>query len=266
MTYDLGDTVALGIENRDGDDVLANATAVTCTITLPDGTTTTGTVVNPSTGSYEVDYAPTMAGRFLVRWIGTGANAFGITDTFDVRAADDVPVVSLAEAKRHLNIATTTDDDELRRFLDAATDLCERVAGRPLRRTTVTETHDGGRAWLQLRRPPVLSVASATEDGVAVTVLDLVLDGPAGLVYRDADGTAWDADPQGVSVTYVAGDTAPPADAQQAVLETLRHLWTTQRGTMSGRNPFGGDEYAGTGWSLPRRAEELLVGLREPGF
>lgn len=266
-TYDLGDTVALGIEVRDGDGVLADATAVTCTFTLPDGTTATGSVLHPSTGSYTVDYVPAQAGRYLVRWLATGAIVAAHTDTFDVRAAADVPVVSLAEAKRHLNITTTASDDELRRFLDVATDLCERYAGRPLRRTTVTESHDGGGTVLQLRRPPVLAVTSATEDGVAVTVLDLVLDGPAGLLYRDDDGATWDGDVQAVSVTYEAGDSAPAADAQQAVLETLRHLWTTQRGAMGGRNPFQGDEYAaGTGWSLPNRVKELLLGLQEPGF
>lgn len=266
-TYDLGDTVALGIEVRDGDGVLADATAVTCTFTLPDGTTATGSVLHPSTGSYTVDYVPAQAGRYLVRWLATGAIVAALTDTFDVRAAADVPVVSLAEAKRHLNITTTASDDELRRFLDVATDLCEKVAGRPLRRLAFSESHDGGRTWIPLRRPPVVSVTTVTQDGVAVT--DYVVREDAGLIAKGTYDALedWESGAGNVVVDYVAGSTVPAATAEQAVLEALRHLWTTQRGSMTGRNPLAGDDYAaGTGWSVPRRVAGLLTWHTEPGF
>lgn len=265
MIYDLGDVVALGIELRDGDGTLANATAVTATFTLPDGTTSTGSVLNPSTGSYTVDWTPTMAGRHTVRWVATGSNAAAYTDTFDVRDTSDVPVVSVAEAKRHLNITVTTYDDELRRFLDVATDLCENYAGRALRRRSITETHDGGKPSVLLRWSPVLSVTTATDDGTAVT--DYLIEPESGVLWRDEDASIdWVGAKRGVSITYVAGYTSPPADVQQAVLEALRHLWTTQRGAMNARNPLGGDEYAsGTGWSLPRRVVELLEPYRMVG-
>ena len=267
MTYDLGSVVALGIELRDGDGTLADATTVSCLFGLPDGTTATGSVLHPSTGSYTVDYTPTQSGRHTVRWVATGSNAAAFTDTFDVRDSADVPVVSLAEAKSHLNITVATHDDDLRRFLDVATDVCESYAGRSFRRRTVTaETHDGGSPTLLLRWTPVISVTTVTDDGTAVT--DYLLEPESGVLWRDDDGLlTWAGSRRGVTVAYVAGYASPPADVQQAVLETLRHLWTTQRGTMSGRNPLAGDEYAnGTGWSLPRRVTELLEPYRMVGI
>lgn len=173
---------------------------------------------------------------------------------------DPSAVVTLGEAEAHLNIGSMVHDDELTRFIDAATTMCESWTGRSLRLRTVSgELHDGGRATLLLRQTPVASVTTVVED--AVTASGFVVDTDNGIVYRDSDGDAtWVGGRRAVSVTYQAGWATPPDDVKQAVLEALRHLWTTQRGAMDGRNPFGGDEYAsGTGWSLPRRVMELLA-------
>jgi len=268
MAYDLGSVVPLAVTVTDANGAAANVTLMTLTLTLPDGTTSVVSPVTASatTGSYAYDFTPTLAGRHAVAWVGTGANASSYTDVFDVRDSADLPVVGLAEAKRHLNITSTTSDDELRRFLDVATDLCENYAGRALRRRTFTETHDGGSPTLLLRWTPVISVTTVTDDGTAVT--DYLLEPESGVLWRDDDGLLnWAGSRRGVTVAYVAGYTSPPADVQQAVLEALRHLWTTQRGTMSGRNPLAGDEYAnGTGWSLPRRVTELLEPYRMVGI
>lgn len=258
MTYDLGSVVAIGVQTRDGNGTLADVGSMALTITLPDGTTTSATPAHPTTGSYTYDYTPSQAGRHVAYWVATGQNATSYTDVFDVRDPADLPVVGLADAKAHLNVTVTTYDAELRRFLDVATDLCESYTGRSLRRRTVTEALDGGRSSLVLRQAPVLSVTSVVVDGT--TMSDLAVDLPNGIVYTDDDESGiFTPGRQTITVTYVAGWAAPPADVQQAVLETLRHLWTTQRGGMDGRNPFAGDEYAaGTGWSLPRRVIELL--------
>ena len=50
MAYDLGDVATLAVQIKDSTGTLANAGALAATITLPDGTTTTPTVSNPSTG------------------------------------------------------------------------------------------------------------------------------------------------------------------------------------------------------------------------
>jgi len=268
MTYDLGMAARLSTSVVDLTGAAANVGTMTLAVTLPDGTTTTVTPVTASatTGSYAYDFTPTQSGRHSVRWTGTGSVLWAYTDVFDVRDPADLPVVGLSDAKAHLNITATTHDAELRRVLDVATDLCENYAGRALRRRTFTETHDGGSPTLLLRWTPVISVTTVTDDGTAVT--DYLLEPESGVLWRDDDGLlTWAGSRRGVTVAYVAGYASPPADVQQAVLETLRHLWTTQRGTMSGRNPLAGDEYAnGTGWSLPRRVTELLEPYRMVGI
>ena len=140
MTYDLGDVVPLGITITDSTGANANASAVTCTITLPDGTTSTGSVTNPSTGLYNCDFSPSQTGRHAVRWVATGTNASAYTDEFTVRDYADLGLLGLDEVKSHLNISATdtTLDEELRRFIDAATDLAEQYLGQILGRKTFT--------------------------------------------------------------------------------------------------------------------------------
>lgn len=264
-TYDLGDVVPLGVTIKDSNGDLADATAVSCTITLPDGTTEAGTVAHPSTGSYTCDYSPASVGRYLVAWSATGSNASALSDVFDVRTAG-AQLVSLGEAKAHLNIAdsTTTYDDELTRFIDVVTELCEAYTGTALYARSVTETHDGGDTVLVLRRPPVVSVTSVTVSGSTVSSDSYVVDTVSGLV-RSLTGSIG-SQPQDTTVVYRAGRSPVPARARHAALEALRHLWATQRGAMA-RSTLNGDEYvAGMGWSLPRRVMELLDDLRVSGI
>jgi len=266
-TFDLGDVVPLGVETRDTEGDLANATTVVVTITLPDGSTSGPHTVSPtSTGIYQYDYTPSQVGRHGVRWVATGTNAGAFTDVFDVLDNALLPIVSLADAKRHLNITATTDDEELRRTLAVATDAAERYANRALRRKTVSETHDGGSPVLILRQPPVASVSSVTVGGVATTAY--VLDAAAGLLYAGTDGgSTWTAGWQNIVVTYVTSATVPEV-AEQAVLELTRHLWEQQQqGYRPGLGVVDGDVYApGAAFAFPRRVTELLDQVRYGGI
>ncbi len=266
MAYDLGDIVPLGIEVRDADGDLANATSATCTVTLPDGSISTASVTSPTTGSYVADYTPATVGQYLVRWLTTGANAGAFTDTFTVRDAASIGVISLADARAYLNIPSgvTVDDEEIRSFLEAAQSLCEYEVGGPLVRTAYTEVHDGGASVLLLDKGPVISVASVTVAGVLVPPTAYVVDaGPARI--RSLAG-AFGSTAGSVTVVYSAGYGTPPAVARQAVQEALRHLWTTQRGSMPSL-PRGleGDSYVpGSANSLTWRVKELLAPLARP--
>jgi hypothetical protein len=139
--FDLGDVVPLTVNIRGADGVLANATAVTLTITLPDGTTTSPAPANPSVGLYQVDYITVMEGRHLVRWVATGNNASAYTDSFDVRPANPPLIMSLSAAKAILNIpsGSTVDDDELRSLVEAVTSAVETYRGEAIVRRTVVE-------------------------------------------------------------------------------------------------------------------------------
>ena len=263
-TYDLGDVVALAVEVKNAAGTLANATAVTLTVTLPDGTAATPAVANPSTGKYTASYSPTVAGRHVVRWVATGTNASAFTDAFTVTDASDYGLVGLDDVKRHLNITASTSDEELRAVLFAATAAAEDYLNRPLRRMNKTRTFYspiGNGRILTLSQPDIASITAITEDGEALTADDYDADLNAGIVRRV--GNAWEYP---TVVQYVTVGLDSPA-IRQAVLELCRHLWETQRGSLPlmPRGVDGMDTYnPAMSYSLPRRVTELLAPHRMP--
>ena len=282
MTYDLGDVVALGITITDSSGAVANAGAVTCTVYLPDGTSASVSVTNPSTGLYSADYVPSQVGRHAVKWVATGTNASAYSDEFNVRDFSELGIVGLDEVKQHLNIplTITTDDEEIRRIIDAASDLAESYVGQVLgRRTFTDELYDGGADCIRIRNPKAISITSVYENGALVQPSGYALDYTGQRLYRVGSSTLfatnsygyWTAGFNNLKITYVAGYVNPPMAAKQGVLEIIRHLWQTQRGTMNvlGRT-LAGDELtpatSGSGYSLPRRAMELLDPTSFPGL
>jgi hypothetical protein len=275
-SYDLGDVVPLGIAITDASGVAANATTVVLTITAPDGTTTTPSVTNSSTGNYDATFTPTQAGRHRINWLATGTNASAWADEFTVRDNTRHPVISWSDALAHLNIpANAAPEDELRRFMDAAEDLAEQYVGTILGRATFTETHDGGYDHIRLRKPCALSVASVYENGVLVDPSNYYIDPSGQRLYRRGSGSfgyslssMWAAGVQSVVVTYTSGYLVTPPAVQQGVLEILRHLWQTQRGAVNvmNRTGSGDDFYTASTYSLPRRAMELLDQASLPGM
>lgn len=261
MAYDLGDTATPSIEIRDAAGTLAAGGAVTATITLPDGVTTASpAITNPSVGLYRATYLTTTPGRHVIAWTVTGANSGSHVDVFEVYNTDRAPLVSLPEVKRYLRLFTPdpSRDDELRQVLEAATTLCEDHADRCYRRRTVTETRDGGRCAIALRRGPVQTITTVTVNGTTLTGGDYTLDADAGLLYRGSNlsGQSWEEGRQNITITYVAGATVVSARVVEAVLVATAHLWEPRRG---GSARAADTEYAGGApYALPRRAEQLL--------
>lgn len=229
--FDLGDPVPLSVEVRDASGALANAGAVTLTITLPDGTSTSPAVVNSTTGVYTATYTPTQPGRHAVRWVATGANATAYTDAFDVAPAASAAIVSLAEAKAHLNITGTTDDEEIRAIVLAASAWVESRVGPVTRRTVVETVTPSPTGSLFLSHGPVISVTSiAGAYGYAITYdpLTTYLDGDSGVIHS---GFARAFGSYPLVVTYVAGRVEVPAPVRLATLEVVKGLWDSQRGS-----------------------------------
>ncbi len=255
--YDLGDVVGLAVNVTDAAGALANATAVVLTITLPDGSTATPSVTNSATGVYVATYTPAAVGRYGVRWVATGTNASTFNDAFTV--ATGAGLISLDEAKAFLNITSTTNDEELREFIRAATVAAEKYAQRKLVREAFTETHDGGGTLVVLRHPRATSVTSVSVGGSALSASDYRLKFHGGAVERHNGTTAvpFSRGIDNVSVVYVAGVTGDDLTlAIHAVKQMLKHLWATQRGA---KRPNTGDEWeSGAGYSFPRRVMELL--------
>jgi len=278
-TYFLGSQVPLGVTITDATGTPADATAVVLTVTLPDGTTATPSVNHSGTGLYDADYTPSQSGRHTIFWVATGTNASSYSDDFTVRDPNDISIVSFDEVKDHLNIpsTSTTNDSELYRFIDAATDMAEAYTGTVLGRKTFTnEVYDGNQTDLRLQNPRALQILSVVENGITLTAADYALDYTGQRLSRVTAGSLnepnfygiWAPGSKNITVSYVAGFTNPRPQAKQGVLELVRHLWQTQRGSMNviSRNQNGDDFYPASTFSMPRRVMELLDPISLPGI
>lgn len=275
-TVDVGEAITRTVQLSNAAGVAVDAdTLPTYAVTLPDGSAGVApAVTHGATGEYFVNYTTTVSGPHFDTWTATVAGLpvrFG-PDMFRVRAGTAPPLLGLAEARTLLGIGSDPARDErVREYVEAATELCEDHAGRAFRRRTVVEAHDGGRDVLRLRITPVQSITTVTESGTSVAGSGWFLDA-FGLLFRGttAGVWAWQSGVRNVTVTYVAGMTAPKARTVQAVRVTLQHLWSTQGGASGGPRRSTGtnvSEYApGAAWSLPRAAEELLAPDMMPGI
>ena len=236
MSYPLGQPVTLTQLVYDSSDVLANAGAVTLTITLPDGTTSTPTVTDPPavTGTYTYTYTPTTAGLHEVRWVFTGVNATAPpVDVLDVQASSAVSWVSLADLRKHLNWPSakgTSDDAEL---LDIAAEAAGLITGRvgPVLRQQVTQVETSRRRYVLLYSAPCTCAVCAP---TRILTIDSVTDGDTALdsAQWELGGAALTLDtaPADVlTVVYTVGFTGPPSWAVLALKRLVEHLWTASQ-------------------------------------
>jgi hypothetical protein len=270
---DTGQVYHATLTVKDIDGNLVNASAITLTITLPDGSATTPPVTNPPaiTGQYSADYTTTQAGLHKAAWVTTSPGS-AATDYFNVR--DFASVVSLAEAKAHLSAGSvaswTIDDDELRNFLAAVTEVIESKAGPCVRRTIVQRISGSAGCQLVLSQAPVISVAtvqSVWTGGPGWTGSNLILDADAGIVTTQLGAIPFYYGPW--DVTYTAGRTIVPERILHAAKELLRHLWESQRGQLAAPILGGGETFTtSTGWafSIPNRVTELLADDMTPAI
>lgn len=169
-------------------------------------------------------------------------------------------LVTLEEAKTHLNITAVTWDAEILGMVEAVTEPVERLVGSVLP-VTYIEFHDGGRAAIALSHRPVLSVDEVTLPGGSTLAADgYAIDSDAAVLTRVAGGYRWQWEPGRVGVEYTAGLAAVPPHVRLAALIIVGHMWETQRGGRDQRFTGSGEEgwRPGLGFALPRRALELL--------
>jgi hypothetical protein len=277
-SYDLGDKVYLSWNTVDSSGAAVNPGTVTLNITLPDATNVSVTTSTSVTGTYTGSYLPTQVGRHILAWAATGSYPQAFSDIFEVRDINDIGIVGYDEALEYLNIpSASANENEVRRFIDAATDLAEGYVGQVLgRRTYTSELYDGGGEFIRIRNPKAISISSVYENGALVSASSYALDYTGQRLYRIGSGSLyatnsygyWSQGMNNLSITYVAGYVNPPMSAKQGVLEIIRHLWQTQRGGMNVMSrALGGDElYQAPTYSLPRRAMELLDPTSFPGL
>lgn len=238
----------------------ADAT-VTLTVNQPDGTTVSLPVIRAEVGVYTALYVPAMPGRHTIRWSATGTVSRSSVDVLNViPSTDSAAIISLAEAREHLNITDedTVEDEELRRFIEAASGAVERHTGQVVARRLLTERFMVSAGSSLVLRPPVLRIVSAVDAaGATLDVSSWVVDGFTGFVSAGVSGA--------VTVTYEAGMPVVPAAYIMATQIICAHLWETQRVQNIGTSPGFGQETnftpsIGMGYALPNRALELLGG------
>lgn len=228
---DAGDVYSTTFEVRNTAGTLTTPASHALTLTLPDGTTATPTLTVASVGVLRLDYATTQAGRYSGRLVTTGPDS-AHTFTFDAAEVTAGGVVSLADAKAHLNITDATHDEELRTFIDAASQWVESRVGAVVRRSRTDTVYANGNALL-LPKAPVISVTTVAgtygySDTYSTAAGSLYLDADAGIVHLPT-GQSWSTSP--LTVTYVAGRAVVPAAIRLAALMYLKALWETQRGS-----------------------------------
>lgn len=272
MAFDLGDTVTLNYQAVDpaSGSLIAPGT-VTLTITQPNGTTVTPSFTTPATGIYQCLFVPPQSGRYGVNWNSVGP-ATDYTDAFNVNDAAPPYMVSLASAKKQLNIpdSNTTDDEEILEFIQAATEACEMVTGKAMvTRTIVLEEHEvtGGR--MALNWSPVQAVT------LVQTIDTFITWDPARLHLNQKTGVLSTTFLSGlfelwgrIQVTYTAGFTDLPAKYRIACKMLVEHLWQTRRGTGGSPAPGGLSDATyvpGVAFAIPYKVLELL-GSPAPGF
>ncbi|MGX1223142.1 hypothetical protein [Streptomyces ambofaciens] len=267
MPFDLGATVRLVGECRDPDGTLASAVTAVVTVTLPDETTVTPAVTeDPDTaGKYRADYVTTTPGRHSVRWVWTGPAA-AYTDVFDVQEEAPPTILSLADARDHLNLVSTKDDGEVRFWNTATTRAVEYFVGPVVARSFTEEHHLRNARAVVLHRTPVLAltaVDSALTGAVAYNVDSLHVDRDTGEVVAVTGGRLAGR----LRFTYRAGRTIIPANITAGARIILEHLWLTQRGNRGGLAGGGQDlsePIPGLGYAVPNRAIQLLESDRLP--
>lgn len=269
MSLDLGDPLPnLSVNTFDSSGNLQNAGAVTLTITLPDLTTVTPSVVNSDTGVYTASYVTVQSGLHRIRWEATGVNTSAYRDTAWVSESGFGSILSLAEAKAHLGETSSTIDEELRDFMEAATAAIEAKIGPCVPKTVTKRVRDHACNVLLLPLYPAVSITSVTSvlyPTTTWTASQLDLDGEAGIV-RLLSNTPFYNGPWNVTYTVGRPTTLSPK-VRHAAKEMLRHLWITQRGQnvdsplpdFVGDEQFGAATPFGTQFSVPNRVLELLA-------
>lgn len=277
---DLGDTLPFRSDVYDKPveqgGVLVNATTVTLTITLPDGTTTSPSIANPpaTTGKYSYDYvvSPTgLAGRYRGQWLFTMATGktTSYVETFDVGPS----LITVDEAIAHLRaggIVTGADDlDQLQWLCFVASDAVERDLGRVIMRRTVVETYDGSRGSIVLRSTPVVSVTSVTESGTGLVSTDWLLDSGSGILYRGSSTSTlwWGWGRQNIVVTYVAGYVDPPRIVRKVALNGVQRMWQqSQQASHPLLDEFGAEAVAVAAGALTPLEMSAYNSLRSAGI
>jgi len=144
------------------------------------------------------------------------------------------PVISLAEAKRHLRVLHDDDDDDITELVEVATAAIEGPNGIGVALTPQTWrlSLDHFPCEIVIPLGPVTSISSIAYTGVdgnsaTVSTWRADLDQQPVRVWpaRDAVWPSLLCEPGAVKVTFVCGHTATPADLKAAIKLLVGHFY-----------------------------------------
>jgi hypothetical protein len=228
---------------------LADAGTVTVTITLPDGTTDTPTVVNAATGLYDIAYLITMPGLHQVHSEATGGVLGTEVDVWEdsfVAEPRSLSFIGVDEAISHLRAenALTADAnrEKIRTLCVAVSNAVELDLDLAIAWREVTETFDGGRYELNLRTKPPrprdggsIEIIEVSENGSVITDYTLRKAGWRLIRGGSSGRFLWAGGYENVSVRYSAGCARVPPVVRRVALNTLQTAW---QASQQAEHPF----------------------------
>lgn len=262
MPVDLGDAIPLSIVIYDAGGNPANATSVTLTITLPDGTAFNAGVVLPtSTGQYSYNYPTEQVGRHVIQWLATGANASAFSDSVYVQPVDGGEFISLQQFKKFIKKTGNVDDETLRTFVRGACGVIADRVGQVSPSTFVQEDIPT-MGYIVLDKRPVIEVRKVESfPGLELIAKADPVTGAAGWTLDTDTGILHLGDRRSYRVTYRSGMAVIPPNYILAALELTAHLWrSSQQNAAGGRPSIAIEEtvISGTSYALPYSVRQLL--------
>jgi hypothetical protein len=261
--YAIGQVVHITGTIRDTAGTLYDPTDVVANITDAAGVTTTNAATKDSVGVYHYDYTPTVAGNFS--WWFSATGTAQPADVFTVVPLSTGALISLADAKAQLNKTSTTDDDEIWRYIHAATDIINFECGYTAA-TPIVETVNMGRAdyttarFFTLTHTPVKSITTVTPQlagAPPVSVANLIIDAESGVVFPAINTVQVFYGP--LTVSYVAGRGVVPQALQTACGLIVQDMFKSQRGGgVLSLDQDPSDTSGPETYGIPERALQLM--------
>lgn len=272
MSIEVGSQYRFTFTVKDATGALVTPTTSVVTVTLPNQTTATPSIVTDSLGTFHSDYTMTVEGSHRFNVTTTGPVT---TRTDYVNAAGFRSVVGIDEVRTFLGETDTSRDTILRQVMMAATERAESIVGTCVQRTYTNERIPGQtRQVLKMPHTPlptdtsIVSITSVFPNGPTWATTDLIVYPDSGTVETLSRIPFWWGP---WKATYTAGRLVIPEVVQLAVKEIIYDLWSSQR-------PFGADSFEPgpeetarweqmlASYDIPPHAKSLLQQEEQPGF
>ena len=154
----------------------------------------------------------------------------------DLVTLDTGNVISLAEAKTHLRVDSSAEDDLISLYIDAAVSHLDGnfgTLGMAVSQSVWTQEYDAFSGDMYLPVYPVQSVSSVSYGSDAFTQYTLQRAGRKYFLRVD-DGVSWPTTEEKVSIAFVGGFNITPSAIKAAVLLHVGTLYENRESVIIG--------------------------------